>query len=79
VNVEPRNLKYNKFAGGKYKGRDTDDPRHVFANGLNIEYHCVSRPYCGTIFLPSPQLPPQCTQRAPRDRKLAWMNHGLSL
>jgi hypothetical protein len=22
----------NKFAGGKYKGRDWDDPRHVFGH-----------------------------------------------
>jgi hypothetical protein len=30
---------YNKFAGGKYKGRDSDDPRHVFANSQNIQYY----------------------------------------
>jgi hypothetical protein len=46
-------LQYNKFAGGKYKGRDLDDLHHVFGHDLNIKYYCVLRPYSATIFLPS--------------------------
>jgi hypothetical protein len=48
-------LQYNKFAGGKYKGRDLNDPQHFWGNDLNVQYYNVLRSFSTTIFLPSPQ------------------------
>jgi hypothetical protein len=50
-------LQYNKFTGGKYKGRDSDDPQHFWGNDLTIQYYNVLRSFSTTIFLPSPQSP----------------------
>jgi hypothetical protein len=48
-------LQYNKFTGGKYKGRDTHDLQYFWGNDLNIQYYNVLRSFSMTFFLPSPQ------------------------